>query len=131
LQNDDHLLFAMTANTAYVFEVFLAVDATADGSDILIDFAAPGGATIRWGGIGLPLNVTAQTNQNTNVTTASGGDDLSFGVPDESTSIFLRGTVVNGGTAGNLQLRWALQDDSGTQTVTVLANSHLVAHPLP
>lgn len=121
LQNDDELKYAMAANTNYHFEIsVLYTGATAgdikfsinlpSGADLWASGIIPSGGTVSmFGPITSPLGVI------------SGLDALGTTNP---TMIFIRGVVMNGSTAGDLQFQWAQNASSGTAT-TVYAGSYL------
>jgi hypothetical protein len=86
---------------------------------------------VRWGATGPPAGVTTPTNQNANFLSLTGsGAALTFGVPNDGNDTWIRisGTVVNSTTSGTVQLQWAMSDVTGVESVTVRANSTLVAH---
>ncbi|MGH7585384.1 MAG: hypothetical protein ACREMH_03975 [Gemmatimonadales bacterium] len=136
LQNDNHLSFSIAASEAWSFQVFLAVNASTDGRDIKIGFTVPSGATVRWGAIGPTTGVSIMTDVRGNFASQSGSATGScctanFGVPlDDSgaleTVIMIKGTVVNGSTAGTLQLQWAQATAGAGTSTTVLADSWLI-----
>lgn len=127
LANDAELLLAVAANEVLIFEAWLIYDATTTG-DINVAFTVPAGATIAWSA--MPLGVTATASPATvapDVITASGTGRAMGGVGAGSKiGVPIRGIVVNGATAGNLQLQWAQRASDATAT-NVFANSFISA----
>jgi len=127
-QNDDHLSFSIGANEVWVFEMFLSV--SGGGGGFSLSIGVPSGATIRYGTIGAGNSSTTDPSNaeamNVRVVTdgTTGYFYEAFGNPS---AVFIRGTVVNGGTGGTVQLKWA-QEASNASATTVHANSHLIAY---
>ncbi len=127
-QDDDHLFFAVAANEVWFFECFLVVNGPTAG-DIKVGFTVPTGATLLRGIMGLDVAVTSPSGDiRVSASTTSGSLSArnTAGVGTRTT-IWIAGTVVNGGTAGNLQLQWAQQVSDGSAT-TVEVNSWLMGH---
>ena len=114
LQNDDHFVFAVTANSRWVVELHLNMISSAV-ADFKFDFSVPSG-----GYHGLTLDTSGTTFWNqaaaSTITACAGSQTLAV----------LRGTIVIGSTAGNVQFRWAQNTAEATNT-TVYADSILVA----
>ena len=117
LQNDDELLFAVAANEIWEFEFWLRVNSSAV-ADIKIAVTAPTGSSAFFAKMG-----DVVTAEKTNGQAIS----LSCGGVNEHTKI--RGLVVNGATAGNVQLQWA-QDTAEVSNTSVLLQSHGIAKRL-
>lgn len=115
LQNDNHLVVALAANSTYLIELGLFHVADTAG-DTKIDLACPAGVTTLFG------------DQEENATAV----DLSTTskVLSDSTGIVrlsqLWGIVRTAGTAGNMQLRFAQNTSSATAT-TMKADSYMTA----
>ncbi|NUP24005.1 MAG: hypothetical protein HOZ81_49720 [Streptomyces sp.] len=125
MQNDDHLVLAVSANTDYWVEAFIVYEA-ANGGDIAIGWSVPAGATGWW------LHDTVSQYpadgmdgiERRNIPDWAGtrvGKGLGVGFKMVAPS---RGVLRVAGTPGNLQLRWAQGASSGTAT-TVWAASML------
>lgn len=112
LQNDDALVFAVDANSTYVFLMYLNhVDDSGGIADIKFDFSLPAGASGHYSG------------------RASTRDDMGTPVSDGSSTSPGRGPLLHGyittaGTSGNAQFQWA-QNVSDVSNVTVKAGSWL------
>ncbi len=127
LQDDDHLKIAIGVSETWVFESLLNVAGPTAG-DISIAYTVPSGATLMWGFHGLAVGAVAvEADLRAAVTKTSGGGldvGLLFGT---DTPIFILGIIVNGTTAGDLQMQWAQRVSNGTST-TIAANSWLKAN---
>lgn len=125
-QNDDHLFLALEASSTYTFQAVIFYDGATTG-DIRTGFTVPAGATLLWGQIGIANSATStigsfQLFAGDSTGTANNG---SLGAATK-VPLFIRGLVVTGVTAGNLQFQWA-QLSSDATAVTVFANSWLEA----
>lgn len=115
LQADNDLVLAVSASTSWLFECFLDYEGGTQGSsDIKWTWAVPAGATLRY--------------TVTNITTGGSSDTgrcwTESSIPTAGTSgatnlqgIRMAGTFLVAGTAGNLQLKWAQNSNSGTPTI--------------
>ena len=118
LQNDDELLLPLGANESWAFLIVIRLNSTAV-ADFSFKLTAPAGAV---GEYIITAEGVADSNPVGNV----------YGiVADGSNQILaLRGVVVNGSTAGNLQLQWS-QNTAEASDTKVLANSYIIATLLP
>lgn len=124
LQNDTHLLFAVAANEVWLFEAFLAVEGS-DAGDFKLAFKVPSGATLIWAAHGVRTGATTATDDINAIVIEVDDSPATYGSAAASdVGIFVKGTIVNGANAGDLQLRWAQATSDGTPT-KVLANSWL------
>lgn len=129
LQNDDHLFIPLAASEVWVFECVLFVSTGAEAADIRSAFTVPTGATLRWGIVAAESGATnpvgaAATFQSINVSGTAASHNVDAALVQVAT---LKGIVVNGANAGNLQLQWSQVIANATAT-TVLTNSYLLAH---
>lgn len=112
LQNDDDLLFAMTASTTYEIELLLLISSNAT-ADFKMAFTLPAGADMIWF---LPATATLASEGST-----------AEGISITGTTVegyLIRGIVRCDTTAGNLQLQWAQNTATVVDTI-VYANSAL------
>lgn len=117
LQDDDHLLFAIGANEAWAFDMVLYMN-SGTTPDIKLQINVPSGATGFYDApTGAPSAMTAFGAPQTQSTS---GSDQQF---------FLTGTVINGATPGNLQLQWA-QNTATLSDTKILKGSCIIAHRL-
>ena len=125
LQNDDHLFYALLAGEIVDFEFELYVIGP-DAADMKISIAAPAGASGHWGVQALTAAVTTISgDMMSQSTTVFGGAGLVIGTDDALSSLaIVKGTCVNGGTPGNLQLNWA-QNTATVGDTKILTNSKL------
>ena len=123
LVDDDDLKIAIGANEAWMFDacIFFEADPV---PDIKIAFKVPAGATIVWGlaedtggGSNTPVYQTRQADDDAQTIHGSG-----FGT---ALTTHLIGTIANGGTAGDLQLRFAQNVADATNPANILPNSWL------
>ena len=137
LQNDDHLLLAIGANEVWLIDFYLLCNATSSTTpDIKFGWAYPTGCSIRWG----PAGAGDSTAEETWGFTNTAGYSNSFsetGVnyhglaysPSYQGAIHLIALVINGGTAGNVNLQWA-QYTATVEDIKVQTNSCLIAHKI-
>lgn len=122
LQDDDHLVKAVLANTAYTYEIWLMYLAGTVG-----DFKA---AIVYPSGGSLFAAVTRETGLGGIELGGAGGMSSGTAVsgPGLGTTIIMlhhwKGAFLNGGTAGDFQVQWAQNVSNGTST-TVKAGSWL------
>lgn len=143
LVNITDLSVAVAANEHLSFDALVVYDSTVT-NDVQVAITVPSGATVLWTGLGpttataagTSFNVPASTNFSV---TAAGntnyGGARAAGASRVKTGLLIRGTVVNGSTAGNLQIQAAKALNTDTTTpaddLLVYANSWLIASALP
>ena len=121
LQNDDHLTFPIAANETWIVECTLHTTFAAAGG-LKIAMNGPSGATIR----------TSAVMDSNGIVPAHGSSGSLAGAialsPAGATSglVAVKCIIVNGSTAGNVNLQFA-QNVSDVTATTVLANSYLQA----
>ena len=112
----------MQANEVWEFETYLMVTAGSATPDFKLAFTTPSGATLRWSA----SLYTSAGSAYSGVITASAA---AIGFPTTGTvteTVLVKGIVVNGATAGNLQMQFA-QFTSNAQAITVNQNSYMKA----
>ena len=118
--SDSVLVTALPAAGRFHFDLTLFYDSSTT-ADIKVAFTIPAGATIRWGGNGPSVAVAAGVGTGQYGTVIASGGSLPFGGSGVGTAntmmAIARGTVVMGGTAGNLQTQYAQQALDATNTV--------------
>lgn len=128
LQDDDELLFAGAANTAYRFRLVAFVTGSING-DIKFGFTFPtgaGGATITWMGYGVVSTATTQADALHSagyVASTTADQTLTFNAHGNGTLIIAEGYIEFGSTAGNLILRWAQGTSNATATIVKKGSS--------
>jgi hypothetical protein len=118
LQPDDELFFAIGANETWTYRFVVQINSPA-AADLKFSVTAPGGATCTTGVI----------NAEDTVTAANLGCGVSSGIMNTATTdevYEIVGTVVNGGTAGNVTLQWA-QNTANAANSTSRAGGYLFA----
>ena len=126
LQNDDHLVLSMAANTTYQVQatLFVAPAGNSDKLDIALD--VPAGSTVL-------ISLSGFANKSGNSNTGNGVRDgdatgsttsntyTPIGLNNAITIIQLNGIVITGNTGGDTQLMWT--PDANGVTATVRKNS--------
>lgn len=123
LAADPHIVVPVSASATYLLDGYIEFDGIFGGTgDIKFDWTIPAGATLRWGPLG---NASGDTTQKYAANSAANSSVLTagtYGTGGTRSAASPRGYVTVGGTAGNLQLRWAQNTSSATAT-TVYAGS--------
>lgn len=117
LQNDDHLVLAVEANTVYEFEMLLSLFGATAG-DFKFQFAVPAAATIFGSWVGYDTALVSANLLFVNAVTSIGVSNV-LNLP-----LMVKGIARVGATAGNMQLQWAQDVSNGTATI-VRADSYL------
>lgn len=128
LQNDDHLAVAVSASTIYAVEGVFIYNAANTTGDIKLNFTAPSGATLQAVYFGLTTATTGASDSMQFGATAGGdlvGVSAGFGSYNGTLAVLLMGTLIVSTTAGTLQLQWAQNSLSATNT-TMLTGSRLL-----
>lgn len=129
LQDDDHLTIAIGASETWVFDFELAVSTGTEAGDIKIAVNVPTSATGTLQMVGLnptltSIPATVSMFSTTDLTDTGSGF---FGIDDTvGTSVQMRVVVVNSTNAGNVKLRWAQNNASGSTTLNT--NSYVIAY---
>jgi len=130
MQNDDHLVLAVAANTTYLLDAYLRYEATTTG-DIKAGFSVPTGAAVDWNALCLPGTHSSGTSGSLSVLARTDAQTATLGGAGAGTLLVARitGTVTVGGTAGSLQFRWAQQTADVSDSI-VYAGSWLRLTPV-
>lgn len=123
-QNDDHLVIAVAASATYKLEGWLWWTSTSTTPDFRFDFTTPAGSSLIRGFLAQPVgNTTSVGTVDTGTSGPGDGgtDDTRASINGNITGI-LYGSLVTGGSAGSLQLRWA-QVTSDAAAVVLKAGS--------
>ena len=121
LVNDTQLKFAVAANETYIFQAWLYTYAADGTPDIKTTFTGPAGSTVLWSSSQVIFNASGAT---TLTVVAPGGTVGDFFVDANLRAIQLYGTILNGSTAGDVQLQWA-QNTSSANGTSVKAGSSI------
>jgi hypothetical protein len=121
LVNDSQLKFAIAANETYIFEAWLYTYAADGTPDIKVTFTSPAGSTLFWSSSQVIFNAAAAT---TLTVVAAGGTTGDLFVDSNLRAIQLYGSVLNGGTAGDVQFQFA-QNTSSANGTSVKAGSYI------
>jgi hypothetical protein len=121
LINDTHLKFAVAANETYIFQVFIWAYSANTTPDLKLTITGPSGSTIAFS----PSTYYATADGTTALGTVNtgGGSFNTFVDANERNQLYF-GSILNGGTAGDLQFQWAQNTSSATAT-TVKAGSYI------
>jgi hypothetical protein len=136
LQNDDHLLLAIAANEVWLVDVFLLWTSPSTTPALKTGWAYPNGCSIKWG-VEIEPSATPKVYWSAAIATASkyallietGTRRDILSVAAAICGLHLTAIVINGATAGTLNLQWA-QYVATAENTQVLANSCLIAHKL-
>lgn len=109
LQNDNTLLFAMAANTNYVFDMWVPMDVPNASALAKYGFTVPAGATI-----GVIGSSVASSNGVTNCSITASAGSCAISLSTSANMIQIRGFVRNGASAGNLQFQFSQNTANAT-----------------
>jgi hypothetical protein len=122
LVNDTDLVLPVAANASYIFDCFLDFTSVS-GADLKVSWAVPSGASLLYqalhnegGATGLNNSQLIYADSNTLFCAGNGATQVAAG---------LNGSLITTGTAGNLQLRWA-QNTSTASNTTIRVQSYLM-----
>jgi hypothetical protein len=130
-QNDNHLLFAVEANTTYFIKVVLGFGGLT-AADIKTRWSIPAGATgFKWC-IGPTVGTTDRENTNMINAVHAAATDRAYGcmstvagsISAEAQTAVEYHSLVTAGTAGTVQLEWAQNTANATGT-TLRADSYI------
>lgn len=121
LQDDNELFTPIAANEDIVVEFYLRVQ-TGSTSDIQVAIAVPAGAGLVVRAWAIGANGVGDYG---GVTISGGG--IGLDTSDASVGVIIAVAVRNGGTAGDIQLRWAQRIAVAENTI-VDTFSYLIAH---
>jgi hypothetical protein len=122
LVDDLHLKLFLRDSRRYSFEAQIRYTGAATG-DLKLAFTIPAGATVRWDNVGSTFvnlsDVVTVSNSE-----LSSGATRAFGCGSATRQISVRGVIIMGATAGNLQLQFA-QNTSDPAATTILDESFI------
>lgn len=125
MQNDDELLFAVAANEVWLVEIVLINKSATSGTPCMkCQLSLPSGAVFRgW--------VSGTDPSEENLFGWWNGGSKSFYADSVDYYLWFHaiGVLINGGTAGNMQLQWA-QNTATAENTTLKANSCIIAHQM-
>jgi hypothetical protein len=121
LQDDNHLTLSLAASSVYQGRVCLWVQVTAISQDLRYAFTVPSGAT------GRRAAYRMDTSNNTGGAAVA---DLTTGVAldmavTQTTTVLIDFFILTT-NAGTLTLQWCCNNLTGTESITVLANSTMI-----
>lgn len=119
LQNDDHLVFAVEANSIYIIEMALTTLSDTTAPDIDFIFAKPAGGIIR----SLQAFVTPPGYHSLG---RADTELSSISAASTPTYVYFKLVYWGGENAGNIQFQWA-QHVATVEDTKILENSFLVA----
>lgn len=124
---DTTFVTALPTAGRFHWNMILYFDA-AGAADIKVAFTVPAGASMRWGGHGPSTTVSSNVGTGQFLCTTTSGTAIPYGgsgVGSGNTSmIIISGSVVMGGTAGNLQLQYA-QNTADVSDLVVRSSSRM------
>ena len=114
-QNDDHLVFAVTANSIWIVQYFLHVLQGANNDvDIKVTVTVPAEGTDMI--MGRTMEPAAATSADDTFIVNAGNASVVDLASGEEKLIFHRLLIQNGANAGNVQLQWAQQVAAAVDT---------------
>jgi hypothetical protein len=121
LHNDAELFFTVGANEVWNAEIFLQIGASATFT-LMLGFSYPPECKIKWN---LILTFTLKIplldeNETPEITCIPNGDTV---------GLIIKAIITNGANAGSVGIMW-VGEDGTTNTMTIKANSYIVAHKL-
>lgn len=119
------LVFALRASTRYAFEFGLVYRSTDTATGLKVALTCPAAPTLLSANVRIPMAADAAAAAWQGTITASGDAVTATGQEAANTDYVaeIRGVIVNGTTAGNLQLQWAAEA-AAAGTVTPKQGSH-------
>lgn len=132
LQDDDHLVYPVAANTTYFFRLQLLLSSASATPDFKVGWTVPAAGAMFWGEkITITSAASIQAMWNSTITQASVPDTLLIESDTRiiagaiaTTGAYFEGFVRNGANSGNLQLQWAQQTSNASDS-KVLKHSFL------
>jgi hypothetical protein len=124
VQDDDELFFTVEANSIYFVEGLFRYTAASNTPDLRLNYSYPAGASFArfdWG----RTPASTATNDVIETSVATTGD-AGRGAGTTQTSIFMKGDLQIGGTAGTFRVRFG-QVTSSVDLVTMNLGSYLMA----
>lgn len=120
-ENVDDLFVPVAINKVYELNTVIRFYSSSAAADIQVNFSVPAGTTIAWY---YNRIFPAGSEDNGGYTEAT---NLRFDTDVAPTQRIyeLRGIVITGGTAGNVQLRFRRENGAGGDVITLLKNSIL------
>jgi hypothetical protein len=119
--NDSDLVLPVAASASYIFDCWLDFTSVS-GADLKVTWAVPSGSSLLYqalhnegGATGLNNSQLIYADTNTLFCAGNGATQVAAG---------LHGSLVTAGTPGNLQLRWA-QNTSTASNTTIRLQSYL------
>lgn len=123
VQNDDHLVLAVAANTDYWMECQVVYNAPT-ANDMKLGWTVPAGATFEWSNNGLALGATSSVDSISR--TALGAASVAtIGGSGGDAICAMKGLLRIAGTAGNLQMQFA-QNTAGVGTTVVVKAGSMI-----
>ncbi|MEV0149115.1 MULTISPECIES: hypothetical protein [unclassified Nonomuraea] len=131
LQNDDHLVLSVSANTAYWVEAFIRYDGATTG-DLRIGWSIPSGATLEWTSNGLADTATSTADDLWRRRRSATQDEICGAVGAGTDLLALpEGLLRVGATAGQIRLRWAQGTSSATATRVFQRSMLMISRMVP
>ncbi len=128
LQADNHLLFTMSASTAYAVRIILQYQTSNTTHDFKYDVSYPSGATgVLNAQVGTTNTAATALTQCTMAVSSTSTNDCGVNTSTASVRIpgRVEGYIVNGVTGGNFTFNWSGNAASSGNTTTVFKNSYL------
>ncbi|MEV0149114.1 MULTISPECIES: hypothetical protein [unclassified Nonomuraea] len=124
VQADDHLILPLAANTDYWMECLVIYNAPT-ANDMQLGWTAPAGATMEWSNNGIAL-AAADAVDRISRTALGVSSVATIGGSGGDAICAMKGLLRVGGTAGNLQMRFAQATAGAGTSVVIKAGSMLM-----
>jgi hypothetical protein len=112
LQNDDELFVPLLASAVYVYDLHLIYN-SGTTPDLKLGWSVPSGTTMLWECCACyDTTGTLVSTGNFTASTVAG-----FGGTGSDAHAYLSGQIVTSTTAGNVQLQWAQNSATGSNTI--------------
>lgn len=129
LQSDAVLTVALPAAGRFAFDATIFYDSAA-AADFKLAFTWPAGVTARWGISGPATNVSAGAGDGVFSTATASGTSITVGGSGVGTANTLmataRGTLLMGGTSGNLVTQYAQNVSDASNTIVRIGSRLLI-----
>ncbi|MEV0115883.1 hypothetical protein AB0H77_21980 [Streptomyces sp. NPDC050844] len=117
---DEHLLFTVEANAAYIWDGWLKYFAD-PAADLQVDFTVPAGSLGEWNGFGAGSG-TAGIGVTTGYSIRTEANDVSqprnyYGSTDSTHGLILHGLLRVGSTSGTFSLDWSQGTSNAIATI--------------
>lgn len=116
LQNDDHLVLPVTANTLYFVQGMLIYTGNTSG-DMQFQWTGPSGATFDWASDALPSGATTTTDQVSRTALTFANVAPVAAITGSTATVPFKGVLSVGSSGGSFRIKWGQFASNATATV--------------